>query len=116
MIKLFISQPMRGKTDEEILAEREKAIASVKEKCRGEEIQVLDSFFQGAPADAKPLWYLGESLKVLAEADVAYFAKGFHKARGCRIENEAATAYDIPLVIEDWSGESSTEDKSKPEE
>lgn len=28
MKKLFISQPMRGKTDEEILAEREKAIAS----------------------------------------------------------------------------------------
>lgn len=28
MKKLFISQPMRGKTDEEILKEREKAIAS----------------------------------------------------------------------------------------
>ena len=26
MKKLFISQPMRGKTDEEILAERKKAI------------------------------------------------------------------------------------------
>ena len=28
MKKLFISQPMRGKTDEEILAVREKAIES----------------------------------------------------------------------------------------
>ena len=28
MKKLFISQPMRGKTDEEILAERKKAIES----------------------------------------------------------------------------------------
>ncbi len=32
MKKLFISQPMKGKTDEEILAVREKAIKSAEEK------------------------------------------------------------------------------------
>lgn len=75
MKKLFISQPMRGKTDEEILSVREKAIRSA-EKQIGEPVEVIDSFFQSAPVDAKPLWYLGESLKLLAEADVAFFAKG----------------------------------------
>lgn len=31
MKKLFISQPMKGKSDEDILAEREKAIHEVEE-------------------------------------------------------------------------------------
>ena len=79
MKKLFISQPMRGKTDEEILAEREKAIASA-ERELGEKVEVIDSFFQGAPTDAKPLWFLGKSLELLSTADVAYFTKGWQEA------------------------------------
>ena len=100
MLKLFISQPMRGKTDEEILAVREKAIESV-ERNLGEKVEVIDSFFQNAPADAKPLWYLGKSLELLSTADVAYFAKDWEKYRGCRIENTCAVEYGID-VIEDY--------------
>lgn len=99
MKKLFISQPMRGKTDADILAEREKAIASA-EKYLGEKVEVIDSFFQNAPAEAKPLWLLGKSLELLSTADVAYFAKGWEDARGCRIENTCAIEYGI-TVIED---------------
>lgn len=103
MVKVFISQPMKGKTDEEILAVREKAIASVKEKIAdGEEVLVIDSFLQGAPADARPLWFLGKSLELLSTADVAYFAKGWENARGCRIENTCAIEYGID-VIEDYT-------------
>lgn len=101
MKKLFISQPMRGKTDAEILKEREKAIASA-QKHLGEEVEVIDSFFQSAPADAKPLWFLGKSLELLSTADVAYFAKGWEEARGCRIENTCAIEYGI-TVIEDYT-------------
>lgn len=100
MKKLFISQPMRGKTDAEILAEREKAVASA-EKLLGEKVEVIDSFFQSAPAEAKPLWFLGKSLELLSAADVAYFAKGWEDARGCRIENTCAIEYGI-TVIEDY--------------
>lgn len=97
MKKLFISQPMRGKSDEEILKEREKAIKSA-EKQMDEPVEVIDSFFQLAPTDARPLWYLGESLKLLATADVAYFAKGWEKARGCKIEHTCAVEYGIPTI------------------
>ena len=45
MKKLFISQPMRGKSDEDILTERKKAIESA-EKAIGEPVEVIDSFFQ----------------------------------------------------------------------
>lgn len=102
MKKLFISQPMRGKTNEEILAERERAIKSAKEYL-GEDVEVIDSFFKDAPHDAKPLWYLGESLKLLAEADIAYFVKGCKDARGCVIEFDSAIAYGIEAMTEeDW--------------
>lgn len=100
MKKLFISQPMKGKTDEEILAEREKAIRRAKEALH-DDVEIIESFFQGAPAGAKPLWYLGESLKLLATADVAYFALGWESARGCKIEHTYAMEYGID-VIERW--------------
>ena len=104
MKKLFISQPMRGKTNEEIMLVREKAIKSA-ERELGEPVEVIDSFFKDAPHDAQPLWYLGESLKLLSTADVAYFAKGWENARGCRIENRCAIDYEIELVIEDYTDE-----------
>lgn len=75
------------------------------EKQVSEPIEVIDSFFQSAPADAKPLWYLGESLKLLATADVAYFAKGWDEARGCKIENTCAIEYGIETIIEDYTEE-----------
>lgn len=45
MKKLFISQPMKGKSDADILAERKKAIKSAEEKI-GEPVEVIDSFFR----------------------------------------------------------------------
>lgn len=100
MKRLFISQPMRGKTDEEIIVARERAVVSARHRL-GEDVEVVDSFFQNAPADAKPLWYLGKSLELLATADVAYFAPGWELARGCKIENLCAIEYGI-TVIEDY--------------
>lgn len=97
MKKLFISQPMKGKSDEEILKERNKAIAEAERLC-DDVVEVLDSFFQGAPADAKPLWFLGKSLELLAQADVAYFAPGWADARGCRIEHLCAVEYGIDRI------------------
>lgn len=97
MKKLFISQPMKGKTDEEILKEREAAIAKAKEVC-GEDVEVIDSFFKDAPAVNRPLWFLGESLKLLATADVAYFAPGWKAARGCKIEHTCALEYGIVVI------------------
>lgn len=101
MKRLFISQPMRGKTDEEILAVRESAIESAQRNL-GEKVEVIDSFFQNVPeVENKPLWCLGESLKLLATADVAYFAKDWEQYRGCRIENQCAIEYGVD-VIEDY--------------
>lgn len=96
MKKLFISQPMKEKTNEEIRKEREDAVFCAKE-LMGDEIEVIDSFFENVPAEARPLWYLGESLKLLSTADVAYFS-GWKNARGCKIEHICAEQYGINIV------------------
>jgi len=49
MKKLFISQPMRGKTDEEIKAERAKAVEAASELV-GEPVEVIDSGLQNSNA------------------------------------------------------------------
>lgn len=97
MKKLFISQPMKGKTNVEIKKEREEAIRCAKEMM-SDEVEVIDSFFENAPAEAKPLWYLGESLKLLSTADVAFFATGWKNARGCKIEHTCAQQYGINTI------------------
>lgn len=97
MTKIFISQPMNGKTDEEIKKEREKAIEYV-ERLLGEKVEVIDSFFEKAPIGAKPLWFLGKSIELLSNADVVYFVKGWKEARGCRIEHQCAVQYGIDRI------------------
>ena len=95
-MKLFISQPMRGRTDAEILAERNAAIEAVKKKL-GDDVEPIDSFFETAPHEAKPLWFLSKSIELLAEADAAYFCDGWESARGCRIEHMCAVAYGLNI-------------------
>lgn len=96
-MKVFISQPMRDKTDEEIKTEREKAVSIIKEKYN-QDVEIIDSFFENAPHNAKPLWFLGKSLELLADADVAYFCKDWELYRGCRIEHICAKEYGIDVM------------------
>lgn len=97
MQKLFISQPMNGKSDEEIKKERQDALLKAVETY-GEEVELIDSFFESAPHDAKPLWFLGKSLELLSTADIVYFASGWESARGCKIEHECAVAYGLNII------------------
>ena len=97
-MKYFISQPMNGKTDEEINAKRKEVETAILEQ--EPDAEILDSFFEGAPHDAKPLWFLGKSLEILSNADIAYFCEGWENARGCKLENECALAYGITVIEE----------------
>ena len=98
MEKLFISQPMKDKTDEEILQERKNAISVAKDILK-DDVEVIESFFEKVPnVKTKPLWYLGESIKLLSEADVVYFASGWENERGCKIEHTCAVEYGIDRI------------------
>ena len=97
-MKYFISQPMNGKTGEEIKAKRKEVETAILEQ--EPDAEILDSYFESAPHDAKPLWFLGKSLEILSNADIAYFCEGWEKARGCKLENECALAYGITVIEE----------------
>lgn len=95
MVQLFISQPMRGRSDEEITAEREY-VKLAAERILKEEVEVIDNFTQGGSVE--PLEHLGESLKFMAKANWVWFCDGWELARGCKIENLCAREYDIPIL------------------
>ena len=94
--KIFISQPMANKTNEEIEKEREEVKKILDEKF-GESYEIVDSFFKDAPHDEKPLWFLGKSFELLSTADIAVFTKGWNEARGCRMEHLACENYKITI-------------------
>ncbi|WP_333789311.1 DUF4406 domain-containing protein [Parolsenella catena] len=107
MTKAMISQPMAGKTDEQIAATREKAIADL-EAMGYEVVNTLftDEWYSDAAMKERgvvqvPLCYLAKSLENMSLCHAAYFAKGWEKARGCRIEHDAAVAYGLEVLYED---------------
>lgn len=98
MRKLFISQPMRGLTEEEICKNRALARFYAEDTFR-EKFEVLETYFD-FPDGTKPLEYLGESIKYLSKADVVVFAHGWDKARGCKIEQICATEYGVTCIYQ----------------
>ena len=102
MKKAMISQPMRDKTDEEISAVREKAIATLKENG----YEVINTWFNdwcgigGSDIVNKPLYCLAKSLEVMSQCDAVFFCDGWANTRGCLIEHEAATKYGLDIMYE----------------
>ena len=97
--KIFISQPMNGLNEEEIKTEREKIEkAALTEYPNGEIVDSYFGNFDTTNIKNKLVAYLGKSICKLAESDVAYFGKGWEKARGCRIEHSVCEDYNIKIV------------------
>lgn len=95
MKKVFVSQPMRDKTDDEIMAARSAAVAWL-ESCLGEKVEVLDTFFKGF--NGNRLQFLGKSISEgLALADVALFVGAWERYDGCRSEHFVAAQYGTPI-------------------
>ena len=102
MKKIFISQPMRGLTDEEILNKRQEIMKNA-EKIVKEPVELIDSFMEDYPGEINkhiPVFYLGKSIQFLSQADVAYFGGDWRNARGCMIEHEVAKQYGIEIIEE----------------
>lgn len=106
-MKAMLSQPMAGKTDEEIAATRERAIKALE----AQGYEVVNTLFTDEwykPENMKergveniPLCFLAKSLENMSKCHVAYFCKGWEQARGCRVEHEAAIAYGLTILHEE---------------
>ena len=106
-LKAMISQPMAGKTEEQIVADRERAIAYLESK--GFEVvntKFTDEWYSREKMQERgvvqiPLCFLAKSLENMSLCHAAYFVKGWHDARGCRIEHEAAVNYGLTIIYEE---------------
>lgn len=98
--KIFISQPMSGRTSEEILNERNFLITFVRDILETEDVSVaiISSYFENDYDSTHPLKLLGKDLELLSEADGVIFGPGWTTARGCTIEHTCAIQYGIPIV------------------
>lgn len=104
--KAMLSQPMGGKTDEEIAATREKAIGDIVE--RGYKVAntlFTDEWYSKESTKSgdvvqRPLFFLAKSLEEMSKCHAVYFCKGWEEARGCKIEHEAAVAYGLDIIYE----------------
>lgn len=106
MKKAMISQPMAGKTDQEIIDARERAISILKEK--GYEVVntlFTDEWYSQESMKNRgvvqiPLCFLAKSIENMSKCHAAYFCKGWDTARGCKIEHDAAKAYGLEILYE----------------
>ncbi len=107
MKKAMLSQPMAGKTDEEIIATRERAIKAL--EARGYEIVntlFTDEWYSRENMEKRgvvqiPLCFLAKSLENMSLCHTVYFCKGWEQARGCKIEHDAAVAYGLEIIYEE---------------
>lgn len=91
----MISQPMQGKTNEDIEKERKELVEILEEQG----YDVLDTVLTADDVSKDdPICYLAKSLEMLAEADILVCMKGWEEARGCRIEHMVAEEYGKDIM------------------
>lgn len=99
----MISQPMRGLSDDEIKATRDRAVECLSAKGY-EVVNTLFDFSAELDEDGieqKALYYLARSLESMSRCHAVYFCNGWSETRGCKIEHEAATAYGLDIIYEE---------------
>lgn len=100
MKKLFVSVPMKGRTEGEIKKSIQK-MKKIAEIFEGEELELIDSYIEDNPPkdNNQAIWFLGESLKKLAQADVFIGINEAWDWCGCYIEIETAKRYGIKIYM-----------------
>ena len=109
MAKIFISQPMNNVPEEEIMETRKRlwdlALKYYKRNHKDDAlaIELIDNYNKdNIPSNGNTrVWMLGDSIKLMYNASLVVFGKGWENARGCKIEMEICRLYDIPFETED---------------
>lgn len=100
MKKLFISCPMKGRTEENIRKSMEK-MHRIAEIVFDQELEVIDSYMpEAAPVELnnKRIWYLGKSIQMLSKADYFIGVDWNDVFKGCNLEHEIANIYGIKNI------------------
>ena len=95
-MKVMISQPMNGKSEEQIKEERKELINAI--ESNGDE--VIDTIFMNEPPKDcdTAIYYLAKSIEAIGKVDRVVFMTGWEKARGCVIEHQVAVSYGKEII------------------
>lgn len=106
IMDVFISQPMSGLSEKEILAYRQLAIKNltkIQDKYNKEypDDRIRFEFIDNTQFNEKktPLGYMAKDVELLDTADIVYFADGWENSKGCNIEYTLCKTYDIPMIF-----------------
>lgn len=105
-MKAMLSQPMAGKSEEEIVSTRNRAISEL--EAMG--FDVVNTLFtdewysqdsmKKRGVENVPLCFFAKSIEAMSQCNAAYFCKGWENARGCSLEHEVAKAYGVTIIYE----------------
>lgn len=120
-IKIFYSQPMHDKTENEIKDKMDRLDNYIygilmyggfkqEDILR---IEIIDNLHhEGLDADSGRLKHLGASIQLMEDADLVIFDKDWDKARGCKVEKNIAETYVLhwldagedkfPILLSNW--------------
>ena len=99
-MKICISQPMNGLTDEEILKRREFNINMIKIQLpEYVDVEFIDSFTKPDELIGNRVKMLGHSIMLLADADVCIFLPGWMESKGCLTEFDVCKRYGIKTIF-----------------
>lgn len=97
-MKIMISQPMNGKTNDEIFNERAHLVNEIVTKGH---TYINTVFTEDPPKDRDAaLYYLAKSIKAISKVDAVLFMKGWEYARGCRLEHAVCMEYGRKILYE----------------
>lgn len=104
-MKIFISQPMAGLTNDEILTIRNIAIEEIKQVYsfydRNNDLEIVSTFEvdegENVPENVSRIWWLGRAIQMLDGCDTIFMCKGWEDSKGCRIERQVAIEYLISI-------------------
>lgn len=104
--KAMLSQPMAGKTDEEIVSTRNRAIKFLEEK--GYEVVntlFTDEWYNRDQMEKRgvvqiPLCFMAKGIENMSLCHAVYFCEDWENARGCKIEHAVAVAYGLEIIYE----------------
>ena len=96
-MKVFLSHPMHGLTEEQIMSIRDSAYYYLRSVYGN--IELIDNYrHEDTPKNSGRLCHLGRSIQQMEEADAIYFCDGWENARGCCIEERVARYYNLKVL------------------
>jgi hypothetical protein len=107
-MKIFISQPMNGLSEEEIEVRKNNAIFTLAYQRYIRKMMYFDnddytepdefinSYIKDAPEGYTDIEYISDSIRLIKDADFIIFAHGWQNSKACQIEYEVWKAYKDP--------------------